>query len=229
MPSDRTAGLEFEIARWNDGFRAVVGVDEAGRGAWAGPVMAGAVCLPPGDPKALRSTLMGVRDSKQHTARGRDRLVERIQTTALAYGVGSASAHEIDAIGIVPATCLAMQRAIAALCDYGRAAGIAPDCLLLDSIRCNAIDLYQLAGNGAVPTQPIVRGDQLSLSIAAASILAKVARDRIMTEDTADYPDYHFSRHKGYGTAAHRRALTDFGVTDLHRKSFAPMKHLPPR
>lgn len=222
MSSKRTAGLEYELAHWRQGQRAIVGIDEAGRGAWAGPVMAGAVCLSPGEPEALRQQLESVRDSKQHTPRGRERLEARIQGVALAWGVGQASAAEIDALGIVPATCLAMRRALEAL--IGQRPGFTPDHLLLDSIRCAPFDLYTIGAG--LPTTPIVRGDQLSLSIAAASILAKLARDRFMVEQAASLPEYGFAAHKGYGTQAHQRALAEHGATGLHRMSFAPLKRL---
>jgi ribonuclease HII len=224
MPGSLTAGLENETALWQQGFRAVVGVDEAGRGAWAGPVMAGAVCLPASRAVDLSALLVGVRDSKQLTARAREGLVATITTTATAWGVGSASADEITALGIVPATCLAMRRAL----DQVRA-HITPDYLLLDSIRCDPRDLHPLTDSGAIAHRPIIRGDQLSLSIAAASILAKVTRDAHMRELDSHYPGYGFATHKGYGSAAHQAALKERGLCPVHRLSFRPMREMVSR
>ncbi len=205
----RTAGLHYEQDLWARGYRVIVGLDEAGRGAWAGPVSAGAVCLPL-DRVDLPQLLAGVYDSKQLSARARTKLVERIQTTALAWGVGRAEAHEIDAVGIVPATCLAMERALALVQQH-----VTPDYLLIDSIRWT---------NRVLPHSALIRGDSLSLSIAAASILAKVTRDSWMVEYDAQYPDYGFAAHKGYGVAQHHAALREHGTTPLHRLTFAPMR-----
>ncbi|MCK6579019.1 MAG: ribonuclease HII [Anaerolineae bacterium] len=230
MPGEKTAGLDLERDLWRRGFRRVIGMDEAGRGAWAGPVMAGAVCLPPQDSPDdaphddLRAILAGVRDSKQMTARARERLFDRITTTALAWGVGSADAQEIDDLGVVPATCLAMRRALEAL-RQGVAA-ILPDFLLMDLIRCTPFELY--AGE-SLPYQSYVRGDSRSLSIAAASILAKVSRDRHMIEQDQRYPEYGFAVHKGYGVPSHRRAIETHGALPLHRMSFAPLREAPRR
>ncbi|MBL8131674.1 MAG: ribonuclease HII [Anaerolineae bacterium] len=229
MPGEKTAGLELERDLWRRGFRRVIGMDEAGRGAWAGPVIAGAVCLPPQDAPDdaahdLRAILAGVRDSKQMTARARDRLFDRITATALAWGVGSADAQEIDSLGIVPATCLAMRRSLEAL--RRQPPGITPDFLLMDLIRCTPFELY--AGE-SLPYQSYVRGDSRSLSIAAASILAKVSRDRHMIEQEQRYPSYGFAAHKGYGVPSHRRAIETHGAIPLHRMSFAPLREAPKR
>jgi len=196
------------------GQRLIVGIDEAGRGAWAGPLFAGAVMLPLDRPD-LMTILAGVRDSKQMTARARSLLIITIQITALAWGVGSASHDEIDTLGIVPATCLAMKRALDAALERAPAA---PDFLLLDSIKCVNIDSWRL------PYQALVKGDQRSLSIASASVLAKVSRDEYMRAISLKYPHYGFSLHKGYGTAKHRAALDEFGACSIHRMTFAPMR-----
>lgn len=202
--------LEFEIPLWNSGLFRVVGLDEAGRGAWAGPVSAGAVMLPP-DPEILHR-LERVRDSKLMTARQRAAQAERIQCEAAAWGVGMAGQDEIDRLGIIRATRLAMQRAL-------EAAGFQPDHLLVDALRLP--DLH-------CPQTPIIKGDQRCLSIAAASVLAKTARDRWMTAQDEYYPGYGFARHKGYGTAQHQQALKDLGLCRLHRCSYAPLRALLP-
>ena len=205
-----TASLQYEEACWIIGCRHVIGVDEVGRGTWAGPVAAGAVCLPY-ERTDLPTVLEGVRDSKQMTPHQRESLVARIKETAVAWGIGSATSAEIDAFGIVPATRLAMERAI-------EAANIQPDYLLLDSIKW--LDPKR------IPYQSIVRGDTLSLSIASASVLAKVWRDDYMRQLDKSYPVYHFAQHKGYGTAKHIAALHEHGACEEHRLSFAPLRHL---
>ncbi|MDX2162730.1 MAG: ribonuclease HII [bacterium] len=209
-----TAALKPEHALIAQGRRVIVGIDEAGRGAWAGPVYAGAVILPL-DRGDLSEVLAGVRDSKQMTARARSLLIATIKLHALAWGVGAASSAEIDTLGIVAATCLAMRRAFDQVTAH---APLAPDHLLLDSIKCADLDTW------GVPYQSMVRGDRLSLSIAAASVLAKVTRDEVMRDMHLLYPQYHFHDHKGYGTAKHRAALQTFGACAIHRMSFAPMR-----
>ena len=186
----------------------IAGLDEAGRGALAGPVMAAAVMLPL-DQADTAAQLAGVNDSKQLTARQREALFSRITTYALAYGVGQVSAMVIDEIGILPATRQAMVTAVSHLHP-------APEFLLIDG----RIRLHTLS----TPQQAIVRGDAQSLSIAAASILAKVTRDRFMVELDAQYPVYGFAQHKGYGTAQHLAALQQYGPCPLHRSSFVPIK-----
>ncbi len=199
--------LKFERAFWSQDLAYVAGIDEVGRGAWAGPVVAGAVILPR---DVQRRDLARVRDSKLLTPAQRESLVAPIRAHALAWGIGSATRAEIDACGIVAATRLAMQRAIEQL-------AVAPDALLIDALKLPALELPQSA---------IIRGDQKSLSIACASILAKVMRDRLMTELDAQVPGYAFARHKGYGTRAHRAALAALGASREHRHSFAPIKNL---
>jgi ribonuclease HII len=182
----------------------VAGLDEAGRGALAGPVCVGAVIFPP-DSTSLLQTLSGVRDSKQLTPRKRDQLAPRIKSAALSWGLGFSSAAEIDGLGIVPATRLAASRALEAMPLF-------PDFLLTDfRLELPELDISQAA---------LVRGDQRSLSIAAASILAKTARDSLMIELEAQYPQYGFARHKGYGSLAHREAIARLGFSPVHRRSF---------
>jgi ribonuclease HII len=192
------------------GYRLIAGVDEAGRGAWAGPVVAAAVILPLDRP-GLRAALRGVNDSKRLTPRQRDRFYEVICSVALAVGVGGAGPGEIDRDGIVAATRAAMERALAML-------NPPPEALLIDGL-----DLTPAVG---LPQRSIIHGDALSLSIAAASIVAKVSRDRALAALDARYPGYGFARHKGYGTRAHQAALKQLGITDVHRKSYAPISRL---
>lgn len=198
--------LSQESALWAAGVVRAAGLDEAGRGAWAGPVSAAAVILPP-DPAVLER-LKGVRDSKQMTARQRGEWAERIRQEAAAWGVGFASAEEIDAQGILPATRLAMQRALAALC-------IPPQHLLIDAVRLRSVPLPQTC---------LIRGDATCLSIAAASVLAKTARDALLTALEAEFPGYGFAQHKGYGTALHQTALRTLGPCPQHRRSYAPVR-----
>ena len=182
----------------------VAGMDEAGRGALAGPVAVGAVILPD-DPTLLTRTLSGLRDSKQMTPRERETLAPRIQEVARSWSVGFASAEEIDSHGIVCATRLGALRALNGL-------SISPQYLLTDF----RLELPQLE----VSQTAIVKGDALCLSIAAASVLAKTARDALMRELDAHYQGYGLGKHKGYGTQAHRSALERLGSSLIHRKSF---------
>ena len=194
--------LSFEQALWSSGVEFIGGVDEAGRGALAGPVAAGVVILP--NRADLIIQLSGVRDSKQMSPKQRAEWAERLHGMALAWGVGLASAGEIDAIGIVPATRLAARRALMQL-------RVMPQHLLLDYLRLPEVSL---------PQTPLVKGDQRSLSIAAASILAKTARDGLLCDYERQYPGYGFAAHKGYGTLAHRRAMQRLGLSPIHRRSF---------
>ena len=198
--------LRLETDLWAGGLAAVAGLDEVGRGAWAGPVVAAAVVLPP-RPAALAHLLGRVDDSKRLTAAQRARLAGEIRDCALAAGVGSVPADEIDRIGIVPATRLAMQQALAGL-------AVPPDYLLLDYLTLPGV---------ALPQRGLVHGDAISLSIAAASIIAKVARDGWMAEQERTFPGYSFAGHEGYGTAQHQAALRRLGPCRLHRLSFAPV------
>ncbi len=194
----------FESKFWKSGLLHVAGLDEAGRGALAGPVAVGAVILP--NEKALLSrTLAGVRDSKQMTPRERESLAPRIKATALTWNVGFASAQEIDSQGIVCATRLAALRALNGL-------ALSPQYLLTDfRLELPQLDISQTA---------LVKGDAFCLSIAAASVLAKTARDELMCELDLRYQGYGLGKHKGYGTQAHRSALGRLGYSPIHRKSF---------
>ena len=182
----------------------VCGVDEAGRGPWAGPVSAGAVILDRDDIPS------GLNDSKKLTSKARERLEPRIKAAALAWGVGFASVEEIDDLNILRATGLAMRRAVEAL-------AVRPADALVDGNY--RFDL-------PCPVTTVVGGDGQSLSIAAASILAKVARDRLMMEMDARYPGYGFAAHKGYHAPAHVAALQAFGPCPIHRKTWAPVRQL---
>jgi len=198
--------LKYEKQLWGDGFRIVAGLDEAGRGAWAGPVYAAAVVLPTDN--RVVDLLSGVRDSKRMTPLQRDRWRGCIQSAAIAWTIGSATNDEIDKLGIVPATCLAMLRALDELVYE-------PTYLLVDYIQIRDCTCPQLS---------LPKGDCRSLSIAAASVLAKTARDAYMRELDQRFPDYGFARHKGYGTAQHRSALKELGPCLIHRHSFRPIK-----
>ena len=204
IPSKPT--LEFEIPLWNSGFRHVAGIDEAGRGPLAGPVAAAAVILPV-DPY-VEITLSGVRDSKQMTASQRTYWADCLKEIALAYGIGFGSVQEIDAEGILPATYLAVWRALADL-------SLQPDHILLDYIH-----LPGFLG----PQTSLVKGDARCLSIASASVLAKTARDKLLCDLDNQYPGYGFARHKGYGTFEHLQALQQLGPCPIHRMSFRPLK-----
>jgi ribonuclease HII len=198
--------ITFEQALWSTGVTYIAGVDEAGRGAWAGPVSAGAAILP--QRVDLLECLAGVRDSKQMTPLQRAKWAVQIHELALAWGVGFASAAEIDALGILPATRLAMQRALEQLQPM-------PQHLLLDAVRLPRVNL---------PQQSLIKGDARVLSIAAASVLAKTARDELMVQLDAQYPGYGLARHKGYGTTLHQTALQSLGPCPIHRQSFAPIR-----
>ncbi len=202
-------GLDHEQALLAQGHRLVAGLDEAGRGAWAGPVYAAAVLLPL-DEADLHPALQGVKDSKLLSPARRKALVEVIYDVALGVGIGAATASEIDVLGIIPSTRLAMARAIEKLTPY-------PEALLLDYIKLPQVRLPQLA---------LAKADLHCLSVAAASIIAKVRRDQWMMQVDQWYRGYGFARHKGYGTAAHRAALEQLGPSALHRMSWAPMQAL---
>ncbi|MEL7239347.1 MAG: ribonuclease HII, partial [Planctomycetota bacterium] len=197
MPATPTFEIEDEF----DGF--VAGIDEAGRGPWAGPVVAAAVILNP------HCTPAGLRDSKTLTEKRRRALASALWKTAR-IGVGLASVEEIDAINIAQATLLAMARAAANLPSP-------PNVCIVDG---------NLKPRLPCPTYTVVKGDAKSLSIAAASIIAKTTRDRMMREIARDFPQYAWERNKGYGAPAHRDALAAFGVTPHHRRSFAPIHNM---
>lgn len=194
--------LSFELPLWQAGLLNICGVDEAGRGALAGPVVAGAVILPADE--RIMTTLEGVNDSKQMTPTERETWSKKIRQVASAQAVGFASNEEIDTSGIVPATRLAMQRALTSLaiiCDH-----VLLDCIFLPEI--------------SIPQTSLIKGDCRSLSIAAASVLAKTARDALMRTLEERVPGYNFAGHKGYGTLAHRQAIARLGLSSVHRKSF---------
>ena len=198
-----TPDLSFEQELWSS-YQYIAGLDEAGRGALAGPVCVGAVILPKDD-SLLSHTLSGARDSKQLTPRKRFQLAPKIKETALTWGIGLATAEEIDELGIVPATRLAASRAVEML-------SIFPNYLLTDfRLELPELDVSQTA---------LIKGDQRSLSIASASILAKTARDEIMIKMDEDYPGYGFSRHKGYGTSLHCKHILQTGLSLIHRRTF---------
>ena len=204
--------LIYEKRLWHEGYRHVAGLDEAGRGAWAGPVVAAAVVLPAGDPELARH-LDGVRDSKELTALRREALLEVIRRHARAWAVGVVPSAEIDAVGIVPATRKAMALALEALTTPA-------DYLLIDHLVLPEV---------ALPQTSMPKGDARVLSVAAASIVAKVSRDQLMADLDADLPGYGFGQHKGYGTMRHRAALETLGPCPLHRFSFAPVQRIAAR
>lgn len=189
---------EIEDSFWSEEIRTICGVDEAGRGPLAGPVCAAAVILPP------HLQIPGLTDSKKLTDKKRRELFPVIQEQAIAYGIGFASEKEIDGINILQATFLAMERALAQL-------AVKPDLALIDGNREKDFGL---------PVKTVVKGDSLSANIAAASILAKVTRDDLMTELAGKYPEYGFDVHKGYGTKAHYGALRLHGPSPVHRMTF---------
>lgn len=198
-PVDRTL---FERAALQRGCLRVAGVDEAGRGPLAGPVVAAAVILPPG------SFIPGLRDSKKLTSRQREAFFGRIYELALGVGIGVVGEKEIDRINILRATMEAMKTALEKL-------PVAPDHVLIDALTLPDLPF---------PQQAIIRGDDYSLSIAGASVVAKVTRDRMMMEYDRRYPQYRFGAHKGYGTREHLEALRRFGPCPIHRRSFRPVQ-----
>jgi len=217
---------ELEEEGFSLGFKSVAGLDEVGRGPLAGPVMAAAVIFPRGfvHPE--------ITDSKLLTAKKREALVPLIQESALAWGVGSAEHHEIDRINILQASLLAMARALRQLevePDYLLIDGIheIPQPLLVDSLirDSNHWNTKKENAVNTIPCQKTVKhGDRVCVSIAAASILAKVTRDRMMADYDLRYPEYGFAGHKGYGCASHLRAIQQYGPSPIHRKSFRPVR-----
>ena len=196
--------LAEEQVLWQQGYRFIAGLDEVGRGALAGPVGAGAVILPADLDLSL---LTGVRDSKELTPAQRESLAPQIKKVALAFGIGMLSSELVDEFGIVEATRRAMAQAIKKL-------GVSPEFLLVDALKLPKIPL---------PQKAIIDGDKLSLSIACASIIAKVARDHLMINVEKKYPGYGFAHHKGYGTPEHMDCLERLGPCPIHRRTFAPI------
>ncbi len=194
---ERTYAMQEFERKYSD-YAYICGIDEAGRGPLAGPVVAGAVILP------KDCDILYINDSKQLSEKKRDELYDIIKEKAVAYGIGIVSAERIDEINILQATYEAMRMAISKL-------SVAPDILLNDAVRIPEVNLKQV---------PIIKGDAKSLSIAAASILAKVTRDRMMKEYAAIYPEYGFAEHKGYGSQSHIEAIKEYGATPIHRRTF---------
>lgn len=190
--------FEFDRAIHAEGYKDICGVDEAGRGPLAGPVFAAAVIL---DPK---TEILGLNDSKKLSEKKREELFPIIQELAIAYSIASASVEEIETLNILQATFLAMKRAVEGL-------AITPSLAIVDGNQSPPL---------TVPIRTIVKGDALSASIGAASILAKVSRDHFMIELDKDYPKYQFCKHKGYGTALHVEAIKKYGLSPVHRRSF---------
>lgn len=192
---------DFEAEARRCGYRHVAGVDEAGRGPLAGPLVAAAVILP------ARCRLIGINDSKQLSESEREECYDAIVQRAIGVGVGMATEQEIDSLNILQATRMAMRRAIDGL-------AVMPDFLLTDAVLLPGVD---------IPLRAIIKGDTLSRSIAAASIVAKVTRDRLMVGYHRTYPQYNFLSHKGYGTEEHLRRLAEYGPCPIHRRTFAPV------
>ncbi len=190
--------ISFEQDFFNKGYSVIAGIDEAGRGPLAGDVFAGAVILPKG------LIIEGINDSKKLSEKKRELLFDVITSNAISWGVGRASAEEIDEYNILNATYLAMKRAVDAL-------SVKPEFLLVDGNR-----FYK----SEIPFECVVKGDSKSISISAASILAKVSRDREIVALSEKYPEYNFAKHKGYGTAEHIKALKEYGPCEIHRKTF---------
>lgn len=193
--------LENEI--YDSGVERICGVDEAGRGPLAGPVCAAAVILPRG------LEIEGLNDSKKLSEKKRDKLFDAICAEAVSYGIAFASVEEIEQVNILKAAMLAMNRAIEKL-------SVKPTLALIDGNRDSAINM---------PSRCVVKGDAKCADIAAASILAKVTRDRYMLEMAEKYPEYHFEKHKGYGTKLHYEALREYGPCEIHRPSFLRKMH----
>lgn len=204
---------EEEQALIRSGYRLVAGIDEVGRGAWAGPVTAAAVILPPELALSGRDgapVLDGVRDSKQLTPQRREELWPVIHREAVAIGIGFAPVSIVDCLGVAAAGRLAMRRAISGL-------QLRPEFLLIDAFQLPTVE---------IPQKGIVDGDCLCVSIAAASVVAKVARDRLMAALHGEYPDYGFHHNKGYGTPEHYQSLLQNGPCRLHRRTFSPLRDL---
>ena len=191
--------FSIENTYMHQGYSVIGGVDEAGRGPLAGPVYAAAVVLSP------ETTIDGLNDSKKLTEKKREALFPIIQEKALAYGIGFATEQEIDEINILNATFLAMRRAVENM-------RITPDLLLIDGNLKPKI--------GVCEEVPVIKGDAKSMSIAAASVLAKVSRDRFMLELAEKFPQYAFEKHKGYGTKLHYEKIQEYGISPVHRRTF---------
>ena len=198
MENNEINWLQYETEAQEKGYRYVCGVDEAGRGPLAGPVYAAAVILPDGH------IIEGVNDSKKLSEKKREALFDVIKAEAVSYCIATASEKEIDELNILQATYLAMKRAVEGLV-------VPADFAMIDGNRIPPLD---------IPAEYVIKGDAKSMSIAAASILAKVSRDRYMLEMAEKYPQYQFEKHKGYGTKLHYEMLDQFGPSEIHRQSF---------
>jgi ribonuclease HII len=198
-----TPPLRLEQELWAQGKRFIGGIDEAGRGAWVGPVCAAVVILP-ANPEIIKP-LACVRDSKLLSPLHREQAADCVKTIALGWSIGYSSAREIDEIGILPATRQAVLRSIQSLTIY-------PEFLLMDYIHWPGLKNPHLM---------FPKGESLSLSIASASVIAKTSRDALMRELDLQYPGYGFAKHKGYGTREHQQAINRLGLCDIHRKSFS--------
>ncbi len=203
MDKNKFPTWELEIKYQNEGYKNIAGIDEAGRGPLAGPVVAACVILPVG------IEIKGINDSKKLSSKKRNEFFDIIHSNAIDIGVGIISEKIIDDINIYQATILAMKKAISELKQQS------PDFLLIDGLCLK---------NFHIPNDKIIRGDSLSISIAAASIIAKVTRDRIMEEFDKIYPLYNFAKHKGYGTKCHLESIIKYGATNIHRKTFRGVK-----
>lgn len=194
--------LDYELEYYKSGKKLIAGVDEAGRGPLAGPVCVAAVIMPFEQDKIIEE----INDSKKLTEKKREKLFEKIKNTAISYNIVFVDEKTIDSINILNATKLGMKQAIEGL-------GVKPELVLIDAVKIDT----------CVPTESIIKGDAKSYNIAAASILAKVTRDKLMLELDKKYPEYNFKKHKGYGTKEHIENLKKFGKCEIHRNSF--IKH----
>ena len=199
-------GLNFKHEKklFNKGYKFIAGLDEAGRGSWAGPIVAGAVILDP------RFKIKGIRDSKKLSPKKREELFLLITKNALAWSVGIVDNNEIDNSGIIPANRMVFEKAVKKL-------NVQPDYLLVDGIRNFESNIHN---------DFIIKADDKILSVAAASIIAKVTRDRLLDEYHKQYPEYGFTNHKGYGTKEHLEAIKKHGPTEIHRMSYKPLSEL---
>jgi len=188
----------YELEAVSQGYCNIAGIDEAGRGPLAGPVVAACVMLPE------NCLIEGINDSKKLSPAKREKLYDIILDRAVSYGIGIVDEKRIDEINILNATKLAMKTAVEQM-------SVKPDILLIDAVKLDDLD---------IPQKSIIKGDELSISIAAASIIAKVTRDRMISEADSQYPEYGFKKHKGYGTAEHINAIKKYGICPIHRISF---------
>jgi len=211
LRSANKPNLDEENILWSAGYSNVCGIDEVGRGCWAGPIVAGAVIFG-AKVNITAKELWQINDSKKITPKKREQLAEFIIHNAKHWGIGFVVSKELDKIGLSKANALAMERAVQNL-------GNKPDFCLIDGNVIRKSPVIGLFKN-------IIKGDTISISIAAASIIAKVFRDKLMSSVDEQYPEYGFMKHKGYGTNMHRKSILKNGILPIHRKSFAPIKEL---